>query len=57
LHGELFAHIIQSSCYGFDVGDYSLYKISVQEWNGCVFIALSEIRRAAAEIRSAARSP
>ena len=24
------------------MSDYSIYKISVQEWNGCVFIALSD---------------
>jgi len=42
LHGELLRTSSKAHAQGFDVGDYSLYKISVQEWNGCVFIALSD---------------
>ena len=41
LHGELLRTSSKTHAQGFDVGDYSLYKISVQEWSGCVFIALN----------------
>jgi Rieske 2Fe-2S family protein len=34
LHGELLRT--------FDVGDFPLYKVSVQEWNGCVFVAFND---------------
>ena len=42
LQGELLRTSSKAHAQGFDVGDYSLYKISVQEWSGCVFIALSD---------------
>jgi Rieske 2Fe-2S family protein len=42
LHGELLRTSSKAHAHGFDVGEYSLYKISVQEWNGCVFIALTD---------------
>jgi Rieske 2Fe-2S family protein len=42
LHGELLRTSSKAHGHGFDVGDYSLYKISVQERHGCVFIALSQ---------------
>lgn len=42
LQGELLRTSSKSHADGFDVGDFSLYKISVQEWNGCVFVALCD---------------
>jgi Rieske 2Fe-2S family protein len=42
LHGELLRTSSKAHAAGFDVGDYSLYKISVQEWSGCIFIALCD---------------
>jgi Rieske 2Fe-2S family protein len=42
LHGELLRTSSKAHAQGFDVGDFPLYKISVQEWNGCVFVALND---------------
>jgi Rieske 2Fe-2S family protein len=42
LQGELLRTSSKSQADGFDVGDYSLYKISVQEWNGGVFVAFCD---------------
>jgi Rieske 2Fe-2S family protein len=42
LHGELLRTSSKAHAPGFDVGDYSLYKVGVQEREGCVFIALSD---------------
>jgi Rieske 2Fe-2S family protein len=42
LQGELLRTSSKGHAQGFDVGDFPLYKISVQEWNGCVFIALND---------------
>src|SRR5580700_6698024 len=33
LHGELLRTASKTHAHGFDVSDYSLYKIAVQEWN------------------------
>src|SRR5450755_798374 len=42
LQGELLRTSSKIHADGFDVGNYSLYKISAQEWNGCIFIALCD---------------
>jgi len=42
LQGKLLRSSSKSQAQGFDVGDFPLYKISVQEWNGCVFVALTD---------------
>jgi Rieske 2Fe-2S family protein len=42
LQGELLRTSSKAHALGFDVGDYSLYKVAAQEWNGCVFIALTD---------------
>ena len=41
LHGKLLRTSSKSHAQGFDVEDFPLYRISVQEWCGCVFVALS----------------
>ncbi len=43
LHGELLRTSSKAHAPGFDVGDYSLYKVAVQEREGCIFIALNDI--------------
>ena len=42
---------------GFDVADYPLYKVRVQEWSGFIFVALTRGSAAVREdVRSAART-
>jgi Rieske 2Fe-2S family protein len=42
LHGELLRTSSSAPAPGFDVGDYALYRISVLEQAGCIFVALTE---------------
>ena len=42
LQGELKRTSSKSHGAGFDVADYPLYKIKVREWNGFIFIALTD---------------
>ncbi|HEV7612192.1 MAG TPA: aromatic ring-hydroxylating dioxygenase subunit alpha [Steroidobacteraceae bacterium] len=42
LQGDLLRTSSKAHASGFDVGDYPLYKISVKEWNGFIFVALSD---------------
>ena len=42
LQGAFASHFLQAQPCGFDVADYPLYKINVREWNGFVFVALTE---------------
>ncbi len=42
LRGELKRTSSRSHGAGFDVADYALYKIKVREWNGFIFVALTE---------------
>jgi Rieske 2Fe-2S family protein len=41
LQGELLRTSSRTHAAGFEVADYPLYKISVKEWNGFIFVALS----------------
>jgi glycine betaine catabolism A len=42
LQGDLLRTSSKAHASGFDVADYPLYKISVKEWNGFIFVALSD---------------
>ncbi len=42
LQGDLMRTSSKAHASGFDVGDFPLYKVSVREWNGFVFIALTD---------------
>ncbi len=43
LQGRFAAHVLQAHMpSGFDVADFPLYKISVKEWNGFIFVALTD---------------
>ncbi len=42
LQGNLLRTSSKAHASGFDVADYPLYKISVREWNGFVFVALTD---------------
>jgi glycine betaine catabolism A len=42
LQGDLLRTSSKIHAGGFDVADYPLYKISVKEWNGFIFVALTE---------------
>ena len=42
LQGDLLRTSSKMHPRGFEVGDYPLYKISVREWNGFIFTALTE---------------
>lgn len=42
LQGELKRTSSKSHGAGFEVADYSLYKIKVHEWNGFIFVALTD---------------
>ncbi|MEA3196846.1 MAG: glycine betaine catabolism [Gammaproteobacteria bacterium] len=41
LHGDLLRTSSKAHADGFDVADFPLYKISVKEWNGFIFVALT----------------
>jgi Rieske 2Fe-2S family protein len=41
LQGKLLRTSSKSHAQGFATSEYSLYRICVQEWNGCVFVALT----------------
>jgi glycine betaine catabolism A len=42
LQGDLLRTSSKAHAAGFDVADWGLYRISVREWNGFIFVALSE---------------
>jgi glycine betaine catabolism A len=42
LQGDLLRTSSKAHASGFDVADFPLYKISVKEWNGFVFVALTD---------------
>src|ERR1700688_584581 len=42
LQGDLLRTSSKAHASGFDVADFPLYKISVREWNGFVFVALTD---------------
>ena len=42
LQGDLLRTSSKRNPQGFDVADYPLYKINVHEWNGFIFVALTE---------------
>lgn len=42
LQGDLLRTSSRSHAEGFDVADFPLYKISVREWNGFIFVALTD---------------
>jgi Rieske 2Fe-2S family protein len=42
LQGDLLRTSSKAHASGFDVADFPLYKISVKEWNGFIFVALTE---------------
>ena len=42
LQGELLRTSSKANAQGFDVADYALYRISVEERAGCIFVALTE---------------
>jgi glycine betaine catabolism A len=42
LQGKLLRTSSKTHALGFDVGDFPLYRIAVQEWSGCVFVALTD---------------
>jgi glycine betaine catabolism A len=42
LQGDLLRTSSKSHASGFDVADFPLYKISVKEWNGFIFVALTD---------------
>jgi Rieske 2Fe-2S family protein len=41
LQGDLLRTSSKANASGFDVADFPLYKISVKEWNGFIFVALT----------------
>ena len=42
LQGDLLRTSSKAHASGFDVADFPLYKISVKEWNGFIFVALTD---------------
>jgi glycine betaine catabolism A len=42
LQGELLRTSSKAHASGFDVADFPLYKICVKEWNGFIFVALTD---------------
>jgi len=42
LQGDLMRTSSKSQAKGFEVSDFGLYKIGVKEWNGFIFVALTE---------------
>jgi Rieske 2Fe-2S family protein len=42
LQGQLLRTSSKAHASGFDVADYPLYKISVREWSGFIFVALTD---------------
>ncbi|MEP6546652.1 MAG: aromatic ring-hydroxylating dioxygenase subunit alpha [Gammaproteobacteria bacterium] len=42
LQGDLLRTSSRHHASGFDVADYPLYKVSVREWNGFIFVALTD---------------
>jgi Rieske 2Fe-2S family protein len=42
LQGDLLRTSSKAHANGFDVADFPLYKISVREWNGFIFVALTD---------------
>lgn len=42
LQGDLLRTSSKAHASGFDVADFSLYKISVKEWSGFIFVALTD---------------
>jgi Rieske 2Fe-2S family protein len=42
LQGDLLRTSSKAHASGFDMADFPLYKISVKEWNGFIFVALTE---------------
>jgi Rieske 2Fe-2S family protein len=42
LQGDLLRTSSKAHASGFDMADFPLYKISVNEWNGFIFVALTE---------------
>jgi glycine betaine catabolism A len=42
LQGDLLRTSSKAHASGFDVADFPLYRISVKEWNGFVFVALND---------------
>jgi Rieske 2Fe-2S family protein len=42
LQGELLRTSSKAHASGFDVADFPLYRISVKEWNGFIFVALND---------------
>ncbi len=42
LQGELLRTSSKTHASGFDVADFPLYKVSVREWNGFIFVALTD---------------
>lgn len=42
LQGNLLRTSSKSRAQGFEVGEFALYRVGVQEWNGCVFVAFTE---------------
>jgi len=42
LQGDLLRTSSKAHASGFDVADFPLYKISVTEWNGFIFVALTD---------------
>ena len=42
LQGDLLRTSSKTHASGFDVADFPLYRISVREWNGFIFVALTE---------------
>jgi len=42
LQGDLLRTSSKSHASGFDVADFPLYKIGVREWNGFIFVALTD---------------
>jgi Rieske 2Fe-2S family protein len=42
LRGNLLRTSSKSLAHDFAIADYPLYRISVQEWSGCVFVALTD---------------
>ena len=42
LHGDLLRTSSKVHAAGFDTADFPLYKVSVREWHGFIFVALTE---------------
>jgi len=42
LQGDLLRTSSKSQASGFDVADFPLYKVAVREWNGFIFVALTD---------------